>query len=168
MPPAGSPRGPISRIGTPVTEAQLLTDLLERLAAALELDATVEVAESEGELWATLHGEDLGLFIGRHGQTIDAVQHIAQRAVATLVGEQRRVVVDAEGYRARRQDTLERQGDEAAEAAVRSGRSVRLDAMSAVERRLVHEFLRERGDVDTHSEGEEPDRRLVVSPVAAA
>ena len=153
---------------SPGAEAELLGGLLERLATALGLDAAVEVAEQDGGLRGTLHGEGLGLFIGRHGQTIDAVQHLAQRAVATLAGEQRRVVIDAEGYRGRRQETLERQADEAADDAVRNARSVALDAMTAGERRLVHEFLRERGDVDTHSEGEEPDRRLVVSPVPAA
>jgi len=148
-----------------VTEAELLEELLRELSEALALEATVEVVEHAGELSGTLHGDDLGLFIGRHGQTIDAVQHLAQRAVATLVGEQRRVVIDAEGYRGRRQDALERQAEEAADEALRFGRPVALDAMTAGERRLVHELLRERGDVDTHSEGEEPDRHLVVSPV---
>jgi spoIIIJ-associated protein len=155
-------------MATSPTEAELLTALLERLATALGLEATVDVTEQDGGLLGALHGEGLGLFIGRHGQTIDAVQHLAQRAVATLAGEQRRVVVDAEGYRARRQETLEQQADEAADDAVRNARPVALDAMTAGERRLVHEFLRERGDVDTHSEGEEPDRHLVVSPVPTA
>jgi spoIIIJ-associated protein len=150
-----------------VTEAELLEDLLRELSETLDLKATVEIAERDGELYGTLHGDDLGLFIGRHGQTIDAVQHLAQRAVATLVGEQRRVVIDAKGYRGRRQDALERQAEEAAGEALRFGRPVALDAMTAGERRLVHEFLRERGDVDTHSEGEEPERHLVVSPVPA-
>ncbi|MCW3012251.1 MAG: hypothetical protein JWO90_2655 [Solirubrobacterales bacterium] len=148
------------------SEAELLTELLTRLNDTLALGAEVEVAEQDGTLTGTLHGEELGLFIGRHGQTIDAVQHLSQRAVATLVGEQRRVVVDAEGYRARRQEALERQAAEAADDAVASGRAVALDAMTAGERRLVHEYLRDRGDVDTHSEGEEPDRHLVVSPTA--
>ncbi len=146
------------------SEPELLEQLLERLAADLGLEAEVEVEAVDGGLRGTLHGEDLGLFIGRHGQTIDAVQHIAQRALATVAGEQRRVVVDAEGYRARRQDAIEHQAAEAAEAAVRTGRPVPLGAMTAGERRLVHEFLRDRGDVDTHSEGEEPDRQLVVRP----
>lgn len=146
------------------TETDLLAELLGRISDVLALDAEVEVAERDGSLQGTLHGEDLGLFIGRHGQTIDAVQHLAQRAVATLVGEQRRVVVDAEGYRSRRQEALERQAAEAADEAVRFARSVALDAMTASERRLVHEFLRDRDDVGTHSEGDEPDRHLVVSP----
>ncbi len=150
---------------SPGSEATLLQELLERISAGLELGATVEVAEREGVLLGTLHGDELGLFIGRHGQTIDAIQHLAQRAVATLAGEQRRVGVDAEGYRARRQEALERQADEAADEALREGRPVVMEAMTSSERRLVHEFLRDRGDVGTQSEGEEPDRHLVVLPV---
>lgn len=148
--------------GPPDTE--ILEDLLDRIADALDLDCEIEVDEHDGELRGTLHGEDLGLFIGRHGQTIDAVQHLAQRALAAAAGEPRRVVIDAEGYRARRQEALERQADEAAEEALRTGSPVTLDAMTAPERRLVHEYLRDREDVDTHSEGEEPDRHLVVEP----
>jgi len=152
---------------SPGSEATLLQELLERISDGLELGATAEVVEREGVLLGSLHGDDLGLFIGRHGQTIDAVQHLAQRAVATLVGEQRRVLVDAEGYRGRRQEALERQAGEAADEAIRERRPVVMEAMTSSERRLVHEFLRDRGDVDTQSEGEEPDRHLVVLPVAS-
>ena len=141
-------------------------DLLEEVADALDLDADVVVEERDGEIHGRLEGDDLGLFIGRHGQTIDAVQHLAQRILAAAAGEQRRVVIDAEGYRARRRETLERQADEAADEAVRAGEPVALDAMTAAERRLVHEYLRDREDVETHSEGEEPERRLVVAPAA--
>jgi len=147
------------------SEIELLSDLLERVSEGLSLDATVEVVEHDGVLRGTLHGDELGLFIGRHGQTIDAVQHLAQRAVAILVGEQRRVLIDAEGYRTRRQEALEREATEAADDAVRDRRSIALEAMTSSERRLVHEFLRDRDDVETQSEGEEPDRHLVVSPV---
>jgi spoIIIJ-associated protein len=92
------------------------------------------------------------------------VQHLAQRILAAAAGEQRRVTIDAEGYRARRQETLERQADDAADQALRSGSPVALEAMTAAERRLVHEHLRDREDVETHSEGEEPERHLVVEP----
>lgn len=146
------------------TDVELVTDLLERVAAALGLTATVRVEEVDGQLVGSLDGSDLGLFIGRHGQTIDAVQHLAQRIVHARTGELRRISIDAEGYRARRQESLERQADQAVEDAVSNGRPVALDAMTASERRLVHEYLRERGGVDTHSEGNEPDRHLVVTP----
>jgi spoIIIJ-associated protein len=148
---------------TPSAEA--LNELLERVADALGLDAQISV-DDDGELVrGKLSGEDLGLFIGRHGQTIDAVQHIAMRVVANAAGERRLVEVDAEGYRERRADALRGQADEAADEALRFARPVSLDAMGASERKLVHEYLRERGDVETYSEGDEPHRHLVVAPL---
>jgi len=150
-------------------EQDALLDLLEEIVDALDLDTEIEVTvDEDGEtLVGTLHGEDLGLFIGRHGQTIDAVQHLAVRTLAALTDAPRRVVVDAEGYRARRREALEGQADDAAAEALASGREVALDAMTATERKLVHNYLAERGDVDTHSEGKEPERHLVISPRAA-
>ena len=141
-------------------------DLLDSVVRALALDARVDVHDDGETITGTLRGGELGLFIGRHGQTIDAVQHLAHR-LALRHGAERRVVVDAEGYRARRRLALEREADRAAHLAVRSGRPVALDAMTASERKQVHEYLRERGDVETYSEGEEPERHLVVSPLPA-
>jgi len=142
-------------------------DLLDLLADALGLDAEVEVTTSDNTVTGTLVGEDLGLFIGRHGQTIDAAQHLAQRIVFKGAPSELRVVIDAAGYRERRATALRRQADDAADEALRYGRPVALDAMVASERRLVHEHLRDRGDVETYSEGNEPDRHLVVAPRTA-
>ena len=142
-------------------------DLMEKVAKALDLAGPVEVVESDEEIVASLHGEDLGLFIGRHGSTIDAVQHLAQRVAQTAGDSEARVVVDAEVYRERRRNALERQADRAAHDALRSKRPVALDAMTASERKLVHEYLRDRSDVETYSEGDEPDRHLVVAPAGA-
>lgn len=151
----------------PASEVELVRDLLERLRDALGLEAEVEVERGpEDELVGRLEGGDLGLFIGRQGQTIDAVQHLAQRIVHARTGELRRVTIDAEGYRERRRELLLDQADEAADTALRDGRPVALGAMTASERRLVHEHLRERAEIETHSEGKEPERHLVVSPAA--
>jgi len=152
----------------PTQGAQALRVLLARVAQALDLDAQVKIEEDTERLVGTLEGEELGLFIGRHGQTIEAVQHLAQRVVGEHEGDpRRRVIVDAAGYRARREQVLQRQAEEAAESALSTGRPVALDAMTSSERRVVHEYLRDRGDVETHSEGQEPDRHLVVTPKAA-
>jgi spoIIIJ-associated protein len=147
--------------------ADRVRELLERVSTALGLGATVHIDEDGREIRGTLEGEDLGLFIGRHGQTIDAVQHLAFKAATRdrPPSSGVRVVVDAAGYRERREQVLQRQAEEAAESAVRSGRPVALDAMSAVERKVVHEHLKDRDDVETYSEGTEPDRHLVVAPV---
>jgi len=144
--------------------AEALEDLLKEIAEGLGLDVEVEVEESGGVLTGRLNGEDVGLFIGRHGQTIDAVQHLAQRIVFPEGPAAVRVVIDANGYRERRTEALRAEADDAAEEALRSGEAVELDPLPPFERRIVHEYLRERGDVETHSEGDEPERRLVVSP----
>jgi spoIIIJ-associated protein len=146
---------------------RVVEELLQRIVAALGLRATVEVTTDGDTVTGTVHGNELGLFIGRHGQTIEAVQHLAYRiAMHRNEGERVRIVIDAEGYRARREEALHRQADQAADEAVRFKRPVALDAMTASERKLVHEYLRDRGDVETYSEGEEPDRHLVVAPQA--
>jgi spoIIIJ-associated protein len=143
-----------------------LREMLERLVAGLGLAARVEIDSDGDSLTGTLEGEELGIFIGRHGQTIEAVQHLAQRALlADPEAPRRRITVDAEGYRARRREALEKQAEQAAVDAERYARPVALDAMTSSERKLVHEYLRDRGGVDTHSEGDEPDRHLVVTPL---
>jgi spoIIIJ-associated protein len=140
-------------------------EVLEEVVTGLGLKGEVEVDRDGDVVTGTVHGHDLGLFIGRHGQTIDAVQHLAQRVSGARAEHGRRIVVDAEGYRERREAILYRQADRAAEDALRSGRPVALDAMTASERRLVHEYLRDHGEVQTYSEGDEPDRHLVVAPL---
>jgi spoIIIJ-associated protein len=148
--------------------ADRVEGLLGKVVEALGLDVDdLEVVEDEeAGIRATLHGDDLGLFIGRHGQTIDAVQHLAFKIANRDAGrnEAVRVTVDAAGYRERREEMLHRQADQAAVRAARSGRPVALDAMSATERKVVHEHLKDRDDVETYSEGTEPDRHLVVAP----
>jgi spoIIIJ-associated protein len=141
-------------------------ELLELVNDALGLEAEVDVVSDGETVTGTLVGEDLGLFIGRHGQTIDAVQHLAQRIAFKGAPSDVRVVIDAAGYRDRRATALRRQADDAADEALRDERPVALDAMVASERKLVHEHLRERGDVETYSEGAEPDRHLVVAPAS--
>ncbi|HWV88259.1 MAG TPA: R3H domain-containing nucleic acid-binding protein [Capillimicrobium sp.] len=144
---------------------EAVRELLELVADALDLDAEISVTAEDDVVTGALIGDDLGLFIGRHGQTIDAVQHLAQRIVFHGRPSDLRIVIDAAGYRDRRASALRRQADDAADEAIRYGRPVSLDAMVASERKLVHEHLRERGDVETYSEGEEPDRHLVVAPL---
>lgn len=138
--------------------------LVGRVALAIDAGDEVEVSRDGSRITATLHGDAVAPFIGRHGHVIDAVQHLATRIAAKHApGGHWVVTVDAGDYRTRREAILERVADEAAERALRTDRPVALDPMTASERRFVHERLRERGDVGTHSEGDEPDRHLVVS-----
>jgi spoIIIJ-associated protein len=145
---------------------EALEELLEEIVDGLGLEVDVEVEERGDVLGGRLEGEDVGLFIGRHGQTIDAVQHLAQRIVFPDGPSSVRVVIDANGYRDRRAEALRGEADDAADEALSSGKPVELDPLPPFERRIVHEYLRERGDVETHSEGNEPERYLVVTPRA--
>jgi spoIIIJ-associated protein len=140
-------------------------ELLERIVDGIGVDASVHVEEDAEEVRADLEGDDLGLIIGRHGQMIDAIQHIAYRVASRGASIRKRVVVDAAGYRERRAVALRAAGDQAAEAAIHDRRPITLEAMTALERKVVHEHLKSRHDVETYSEGEEPDRRLVVAPL---
>ena len=140
-------------------------ELLERIIAGCGIDASVRVREDAEEVRADVEGEDLGLLIGRHGQMIDAIQHIAYRVASKGAANRKRVVVDAAGYRERRAVALRAAADQAAEAAIHDRRPVTLEAMTALERKVVHEHLQTRHDVETYSRGEEPDRHLVVAPL---
>jgi spoIIIJ-associated protein len=149
----------------PDDPAERVRDLLMRVAVGFELRASVEIEETEEEIRATVNGEDLGLLIGKHGSTIDALQHLAARIAFRGRADRKPVVIDAAGYRERRAAALKRTADQAVNDALSYGRPVELEPMSSPERRIVHTYLRDRTDVQTHSEGDEPERRLVVSPV---
>jgi spoIIIJ-associated protein len=157
--------------GTPETEpppdesevASLLRELVVRITAGMGVQCRVDIDEREDAVVATCSGRDLGLLIGRHGQTIDAVQYLANAILARrLPGKP--AVVDAAGYRARREASLSAMARRAAEDALRRGGPVELEPMTAVERKIVHLELKELPGVETTSEGTEPNRFVVVFP----
>jgi spoIIIJ-associated protein len=140
-----------------------LRDLLERITAVIGVRCQVEVAEDDEAVTASLTGDDLGLLIGRHGQTIDAIQYLANAIAYRAYGDDRKdVVVDAAGYRERRQATLESLAVRSAEEAKASGEPVELEPMTSIERRIVHLRLQDEPGVSTRSEGDEPYRYVVV------
>lgn len=153
----------------PQDPASRVEALIERVVETMGLDAAIEVDETEEEIRVSVHGDDVGLLIGKHGSTIDALQHLAIRAAyLNERGDRKAVVVDAAGYRDRREAALKRAADQAVADALRYGRAVELEPMGAYERRTVHTYLRDRTEIQTHSEGDEPDRRLVVTPLGAS
>lgn len=139
--------------------------MLEELVDALDLDADVTVDEDSERIVGRIEGEDLGRLIGRRGQTIDAVQLVCYRAAFRGKQERKRVVVDASGYRERRREVVERQADRAAERALESGREIELEPMSATERKIVHDRLKERSGLETFSEGEGHERCVIIAPL---
>ena len=149
----------------PEEPAERVRALLERVVDELGLEAEVSVTEDEGEIRGEVEGEEVGLLIGRHGQTIDAVQLLCYRVAFRGKGERKRVSVDAAGYRERRRETVERQADRAADRALESGKEIELEPMTPTERKFVHDRLKDRSGLETFSEGEEPERCVIVAPL---
>jgi spoIIIJ-associated protein len=142
-------------------------ELVERIIDGIGVVGRIDVEEDEETITLSCTGPDLGMLIGRHGQTIDAVQYLANAVMYRRHPEDRKeVVVDASGYRARRQASLEALAVRSAERALSDGERVELEPMTAVERKVVHIRLKEFKGVETTSEGTEPNRFIVVHPVA--
>ena len=149
----------------PDEPAERVREILKRVVSSLGLRASVDVSERDGEIWAEVSGPELGLLIGKHGQTLDALQSVCGQAAFRGSEDRVPVVVDAAGYRERREGALQRQADRGVADALRYGRAIELDSMGSQERKVVHNYLKDRPDVDTHSEGDEPFRRIVITPL---
>jgi spoIIIJ-associated protein len=162
-PPAPSGSGEQEMPADESPAAQRLRELLERVLDATGVQGRLRIRERDRELEATISGDDLGLLIGRHGQTIDALQYLAN-AIMHRRGEDVEVVVDAQGYRERRARMLHDVAVKAAAEARRTGASVDLEPMTSVERKIIHLRLKEFAGVRTESDGVEPNRHVVVLP----
>lgn len=139
--------------------------LVTRIVTTLGVDAQVDAREEPEAIVITCSGPDVGLLIGRHGQTIDSIQYLLNAIGWRAYGEERKeIVVDAAGYRARRRATLEALALRVAERVRDSGEREELEPMTAVERKVVHLRLKEVAGVGTASEGTEPNRYVVVVP----
>lgn len=150
---------------TPADEssaAARVRDLLERVLDALAIDGRLDLVEQDGVVTATVTGSELGLLIGKHGQTIDAIQYLANAIMHRREEHPLEVVVDAEGYRKRRERTLHEVAMRATAEAASGGRDVALEPMTSVERKIVHTKVQSIGGFATASEGAEPNRYVVV------
>jgi len=136
-----------------------LTGLLQRMG----IEAALDITESgENTISVVLSGENMGEVIGRRGETLDAIQHLTNYAVNHAGGERVRVNLDAENYRAKRSEALERLAQKVAAKAVKYRRDVTLEPMNAYERHVIHTALQDYKGVTTSSIGTEPNRRVVV------
>jgi spoIIIJ-associated protein len=156
--------GEVTAVG-PGAEAVVAT--LEAVVAAMGLDARVVVAAGpeESDLDVNIVGEGTSALVGRGGETIDALQYLlGQVASRAEGGNRRRVSLDADGYRARREAALVQLAEQAAQEAVEFGDEIELDAMTPHDRRIVHMALKDKPGIVTRSEGEEPRRRIIVEP----
>ena len=139
---------------------EFLTGLLKHM----EVQATPRVSvDAEGNYLVELVGDNLGTVIGRRGETLDAIQQLTGYAINRGQTKRTRIRVDAEGYRAKREESLERMARRVAEKVIRYRRNMTLEPMNAYERHVVHTALQDYPDVSTYSIGVEPNRRTVVA-----
>jgi spoIIIJ-associated protein len=138
--------------------------VLEELLRLMELKGSVEIQMGTEAAKLNVVGEDLGVLIGRRGEKLASLQHIVNLIVARREGQLNRIMVDVENYRGRREDQLRDVADRAAKRVAQSGKIIQLEAMTAMERRIVHLALSEHSTVRTQSVGVEPNRRVVILP----
>jgi spoIIIJ-associated protein len=140
-------------------------DLLERITTGIGVRCRIDISEDDESIIAACSGSNLGLLIGKHGQTIDAIQYLANAIVwRSRPDDRKEVVVDAAGYRERRRTALEAMAVRSAEEALATHSPVELEPMTAVERKTVHLRLKEFEGVETGSEGTEPNRYIIITP----
>ena len=137
---------------------------LQEVFAAMKIEVTIEVEESEDGCLLNLSGKGLGILIGKHGQALDSLQYLLNLAVNRKSGEKIYFTLDVENYRSRRAETLTKLAKSVADKAIKTRKDVKLEPMSRHERKLIHTVLQENNRVETHSAGEEPYRYVIVSP----
>jgi len=164
----GSSSGATERDNAPVTpeqldeEAEAAADLLEGLLDAMDLPGDLRISVQDAHAEVEVVGLEEGVLIGRRGQTLDAVQELVRTAMQRRFERRSRVLVDVDGYRARRLEKLLERADEAVQEVLASGESQRLEPMDSIERRLVHQRVAETPGVVSNSHGREPSRRIVI------
>ncbi len=150
-------------------QADAAADFLEGVLSRMGIDASVEPNLEDGTMYVDVLGtgpedEDMGLLIGRHGQTLEALQELTRMVVSRRTEMRCRIVVDVEDYKKRQRDRLEARAREIAQRVARSGREEELEPMNPYERKVVHDAVASVAGADTSSRGEEPERRVVIRP----
>ncbi len=158
-------------------QADIAAEFLEGVLGRLGIEADVEPAFRDGTMYVDVlppeeaeaeeREDDMGLLIGRHGQTLEAIQDLARTVVGNRTGMRARIVVDVDDYRKRQRSRLEARAREIARRVARTGRQEALDPMNAYERKIVHDAVASVRGAETTSEGEEPERYVVIRPRAS-
>ncbi|MEG1605687.1 MAG: RNA-binding cell elongation regulator Jag/EloR, partial [Clostridia bacterium] len=138
-------------------------EFLKQLTTLMHVDVEIRLKETEGHLQVQMMGDTLGVLIGRRGETLDAMQYLASLEVNKGREEYLRVTLDTEHYRAKREEALKRLAERMANRARKTGHRVALEPMNPSERRVLHAALQDNPYVTTHSEGDEPYRRVIIT-----
>ncbi|HPJ01587.1 MAG TPA: RNA-binding cell elongation regulator Jag/EloR [Candidatus Limiplasma sp.] len=161
-----TPKEPLKQYAKadPDTAAGVAQEFLVNVTKLMNLDVSVESGtDEEGNVRVNIHGDTLGILIGRRGETLDALQYLTSLNVNHGKDDYTRVTLDTENYRAKREEALKRLANRMANRAVKTGRKVVLEPMNPYERRILHSALQQNSAVTTHSEGDEPNRHVVIS-----
>ncbi|TEB04143.1 R3H domain protein [Pelotomaculum schinkii] len=144
--------------------SQKATNLLKNIFRAMQIQVGIKANEKDHEIQINLEGDDLGILIGRRGETLDSLQYLVNLSVNKNQEVRKKIIIDIEGYRRRREETLQKLALKLADKAKQRGRNVVLEPMSSQERRIIHTVLQGRDDIYTFSEGEEPLRKIIIAP----
>ncbi|MCF8010178.1 MAG: protein jag [Clostridiales bacterium] len=151
----------VKLIEKPVYKAK---KLLSQIFDNMNLDVIMDAEEFEQGIYIRIEGKDLGILIGRRGETLDSLQYIVNLSINKDCEDKQKIILDVEGYRKRREETLKALAVKLANKAKNKNRNVILEPMNSQERRIIHTKLQSRNDVHTYSEGEEPYRKVIISP----
>ena len=149
-------------------QADAAADFIEELLARMDIDAIAEPNAHEGHMYVDIVDgpeDDMSLLIGRHGQTLEAIQELTRMAIGRRLDQRVRVIVDVEDYRKRREARLEERARELAVQVSQSGEEQELEPMNSYERKLVHDAVADIDGVETESRGVDPERYVVILPV---
>ena len=151
----------LTKKDTPAIRAE---EFLKNVTSLMGLEVSFDITEDEDAMLINMQGDNQGILIGHRGETLDALQYLTSLQVNKGGKEYRRVTLDTEGYRAKREQTLIALAGRMANKVHKSGRRMMLEPMNPYERRILHATLQDNPYVTTHSEGEEPNRRVVITP----
>jgi spoIIIJ-associated protein len=146
-------------------QADAVADFVEELLSRMDVDAIAEPVEEGGRMYVDIldgDPDDMSLLIGRHGQTLDAIQELSRQVVGRRLDERIRVLVDVEDYRKRRAARVEDRAREAAERALDTGEEQALEPADALERKIAHDVVGAMEGVESESRGDDPNRYVVV------
>ena len=146
------------------TKVELATKFLQEIFKTMKLQVTIESSVNEDGCLLQLTGENLGVLIGKHGQTLDALQYIVNIVSNRNENKRTRFIIDVENYRGRRAEILQNLATNLAERAIRMHQDIRLEPMNRYERKVIHSALQDNSQVVTHSAGDEPHRYVIISP----
>jgi spoIIIJ-associated protein len=145
------------------TLSDQVKEFLMKMLELMKMEATIDIVEKENQINIEIKGAGMGLLIGHRGETLDAIQYLVSLFINKETGEYKRVIVDTENYRSKREETLKKLAKRLAHKVAKTRKKVTLEPMNPYERRIIHSTLQNDQYVKTYSEGEEPFRRVVIS-----